>query len=83
MPTCVVPVTTAGKQVRVRVWDDHCQGYDQGDEVAKWLSTFLEEVRVMRNERLGELFTGDGEPTFCSFSFGLSIIGRLAIGANR
>jgi len=46
MPTCVVPVTTAGKQVRVRVWDDHCQGYDQGDEVAQWLSTFLEEVRV-------------------------------------
>jgi len=46
MPTCVVPVTMAGKQVRVRVWDDHCQGYDQGDEVAQWLSTFLEEVRV-------------------------------------
>lgn len=45
MPTCVVPVTTAGKRVRVRVWDDYCQGYDQGDEVAKWLSTFLEEVR--------------------------------------
>ncbi|GAB5029618.1 mosc domain protein [Nannochloropsis oceanica] len=56
MPTCVVPVWTTGKQVRVRVWDDHCQGYDQGDEVAQWLSTFLEEedlrlVRIDDKER--------------------------------
>jgi len=69
--------------MRVRVWDDHCQGYDQGDEVAKWLSTFLEEVRVMRNEQRKKIFTGDGKLIFVSFFSGLSILGRLAVGADR
>lgn len=45
MPTCVVPVKTSGKRMSVRVWGDTCQGYDQGDDIAGWLTKFLEEVR--------------------------------------
>lgn len=56
MPACVVPVSTAGTLTKVRVWDDWCMAYDQGDEAAKWLSTFLGEeglrlVRIDEKER--------------------------------
>ena len=38
-----------GKQTRkVKVWDDECSAYDAGDEVANWLSQFLDmECRLV------------------------------------
>lgn len=45
MPSITVPVVTEGKTIRVRVWSDTCQGYDQGNAVAEWLCKFLGEVR--------------------------------------
>jgi uncharacterized protein YcbX len=39
----------AGHPVAVRVWDDACEGLDQGDEPAGWLSGFLsQDVRIVR-----------------------------------
>lgn len=44
------------QRLKVRVWSDTCYGYDQGDEVAEWLSSFLGEqglrlVRIDEKER--------------------------------
>ncbi len=39
----------SGAQVNVRVWDDECDGIDQGDTAADWLSQFLgDAVRLVR-----------------------------------
>ena len=38
---------------RVRVWDDHCDGIDQGDAAANWLSAVL-EVEGARLVRMKE-----------------------------
>jgi uncharacterized protein len=36
-------------RLKVRVWDDTCEGVDQGDEAAAWLTGFLgEDVRLVR-----------------------------------
>jgi len=36
-----VEIPLANKKVSVKVWDDHCQAYDAGDEAANWLSQLL------------------------------------------
>ena len=39
----------AGSRVAVKVWDDPCEGVDQGDEASAWLTGFLSEaVRLVR-----------------------------------
>lgn len=41
-----------GKVVEVVIWTDTCQGVDQGDAIAAWLSTFLELVRAWDKHRI-------------------------------
>ena len=44
-----VPHATEGSPVQVKVWDDTCEGIDQGDEAAAWLAGFLgEDIRLVR-----------------------------------
>lgn len=39
----------SGARVTVKVWDDTCEGVDQGDEAAAWLTGFLgDDVRLVR-----------------------------------
>src|SRR5690348_1614797 len=39
----------AGSRVQVKVWDDICEGIDQGDPAAAWPTSLLgEEVRLVR-----------------------------------
>jgi uncharacterized protein YcbX len=38
-----------GSRVTVKVWDDTCEGIDQGNEAAAWLTGFLgDDVRLVR-----------------------------------
>ncbi len=45
MPTIKIP--TSGKEqkqnplVPVGIWSDNCEGVDEGDQVAEWISKFL------------------------------------------
>ncbi|TAH12909.1 MAG: MOSC domain-containing protein [Curvibacter sp.] len=50
MPVMRVPLAAAGAALRVQVWDDVVQAFDMGDEVARWLQSFLEEpaLRLVR-----------------------------------
>ena len=48
-----VPVVRDGPSTRVRVWDDHRDGIDQGDAAANWLSAVL-EVEGARLVRMKE-----------------------------
>lgn len=44
MPSCTVTATNLEKTQQVIVWDEQCNGMDCGDEVANWLSTFLQQA---------------------------------------
>ncbi len=45
----VLPLEPRGEVCRVKVWNDLCEGLDQGDAAAHWVSTVLEEpVRLIR-----------------------------------
>ena len=45
----LLPLTPQGSGRAVRIWKDSCEGLDQGDEAAAWVSTVLgEPVRVVR-----------------------------------
>jgi hypothetical protein len=45
----VVPHDVPGERVEVKIWDDCCAAFDQGDEVAAWLAALLgREVRLVR-----------------------------------
>lgn len=50
LPEMRVPLSAnSGKTVAVRVWADECEGLDQGDAAAQWLSHFLgEAMRMVR-----------------------------------
>lgn len=50
LPELRLPVSTdSGASVTVRVWADECEGLDQGDAAAQWLSLFLgEAMRMVR-----------------------------------
>ena len=42
MPDISVNVPDGSVQCKAKVWEDECNAYDAGDEVANWLSQFLE-----------------------------------------
>ena len=45
----LLPWTASGPPLRVRIWKDVCEGLDQGDAAAEWISAVLDEpVRVVR-----------------------------------
>lgn len=45
----MLPLAPRGPQRAVRIWKDACEGLDQGDEAAAWVSAVLgEPVRVVR-----------------------------------
>ena len=41
MDTITVPIELDGPTLDVRVWNDRCQGVDQGEAAAAWLSDYL------------------------------------------
>jgi len=41
MPEIIISVPDGSTTRRVKVWDDICNAYDAGDEVANWLGQFL------------------------------------------
>lgn len=48
MPEIKVSVPDGSTKRNVKVWDDECRAYDAGDEVANWLSQFLDlECRLV------------------------------------
>ncbi len=54
MPDMAVPAEPAGPKLEVAVWGDKCPGFEVSDEVAKWLSQFLERpVRLVRFDPQG------------------------------
>ncbi len=47
--TLVLPLEPQGERQPVRIWKDLCEGLDQGDAAAQWVSAVLDEpVRVVR-----------------------------------
>jgi uncharacterized protein YcbX len=67
LPEFSIPLSRHGERRRVTVWDDECDAFDEGDEVAAWLSAFLgSECRLVRfdpsHRRLSErAWTGEFE----------------------
>src|SRR3712207_1199443 len=41
-PPIAIPLRGDGEPIEVTVWRDRCAAVDQGDDVAAWLSAFLE-----------------------------------------
>lgn len=41
LKTIDVPISFDGKKIETDVWGNPCVGVDQGDEVSKWLSSFI------------------------------------------
>ncbi len=37
-----IPIITDGKKISVTVWESTCDAIDQGDDVAEWLSAFID-----------------------------------------
>ena len=73
---------------RVRVWDDHCDGIDQGDAAANWLSAVL-EVEGARLVRMKEgarrpcdgRYAPRGSLTAYSDGFPLLLASEASLGA--
>jgi hypothetical protein len=48
-PPISLPLSRQGERRSVTVWRDHCQAFDEGDEVAAWLHAFLDrDCRLVR-----------------------------------
>jgi uncharacterized protein len=48
-PPISLPLSRQGERRTVTVWRDHCQAFDEGDEVATWLQAFLDRnCRLVR-----------------------------------
>ena len=83
-----VPVVRDGPPTRVRVWDDHCDGIDQGDAAANWLSAVL-EVEGARLVRMKEgarrpcdaRYAPRGSLTAYSDGFPLLLASEASLGA--
>jgi uncharacterized protein len=64
LPPISIPLSRRGPRRAVTVWRDHCEAFDEGDEVAGWLQRFLDrDCRLVRfdpaHRRLSErVWTG-------------------------
>ncbi len=47
---------SGGTQIRTKVWKDHCETIDEGEEVSKWLTSALESSEVLRLVRMAPGF---------------------------
>jgi uncharacterized protein len=80
LPPLTVPLRAGDQRpVAVRVWDDDCAGLDQGDEAARWLSTFLgQELRMVRvipqPQRLANPKYAGSDPKPVTFVDGFQIL---------
>ncbi|KAF0700732.1 Aste57867_8786 [Aphanomyces stellatus] len=64
MTPIVVPVlTTGGTERIVRVWKDHIEAIDQGDEAAAWIATYLDEP-TFRLVRFKDSYSRPCDPAF-------------------
>jgi uncharacterized protein YcbX len=67
LPQIAIPLSRCGERRRVTVWQDQCDAFDEGDEVAAWLHAFLgRQCRLVRfdpsHRRLSErAWTGQFE----------------------
>ncbi len=67
LPEISIPLSREGARRSVTVWNDHCEAFDEGDDVAAWLYAFLgRQCRLVRfdpaHRRLSErAWTGDLE----------------------
>jgi len=49
LPEISIPLPRQGQRRTVTVWRDHCEAFDEGDEVAAWLQGFLgRDCRLVR-----------------------------------
>jgi uncharacterized protein len=76
---CTVTRGNGSKPTKVDVWGTPCDGVDEGDEAAKWLSDFLEtECRLVRvaddNDRQCAMPLPDGSPVKLTFVDGVSFL---------
>ncbi len=80
LPDLSLPLKgSAEHRVAVRVWDDQCEGLDQGEAAAGWLSRFLsQDVRMVRiipqpERRANPRYAGS-EPRPVTFVDGFQIL---------
>lgn len=76
---CEVTPGEGSKSTKVDVWGTQCDGIDEGDEVAKWLSEYLQtECRLVRvaddNNRQCAVPLPDGSPVKLTFVDGVSFL---------
>ena len=74
-----VPLAPHGAAHAVTVWDDHCEGLDQGDEAAAWVSAIMGQparlVRVPQSpRRLARAEFAGPRPAPVSFTDGFPIL---------
>mmetsp|Transcript_9274 Transcript_9274/g.22254 ORF Transcript_9274/g.22254 Transcript_9274/m.22254 type:complete len:346 (-) Transcript_9274:48-1085(-) len=84
----LVPVRLDGPEKKVRVWEDWVPAIDQGEEAAKWLSSFLrcENLRLVRIAQTAQRTTdpkyGIGETAF-SDGFPVLVTSQASIASVR
>eukprot|EP00439_Symbiodinium_sp_Y106_P082210 s128_g21.t1 len=84
----LVPLQANGPEKKVRVWEDWVPAIDQGDEVAKWLSSYLriDGLRLVRIAKTAQRVTdpkyGVGETAF-SDGFPVLVTSQASIDAIR
>lgn len=84
----LVPLKVDGPEKKVRVWEDWVPAIDQGDEVAKWLSSYLriDGLRLVRIAKTAQRTTdpkyGIGETAF-SDGFPVLVTSQASIDAIR
>lgn len=85
MPKIKVNVPTSSEIRKVQVWKDSCNAYDAGDEVASWLSDFLDmecrlvyfpdnEVRIVDQK-----FADPGDQTAFSDGFPILLVSQASL----
>ncbi len=78
-PPLSLPLQPRGELAAVRVWQDACEGFDQGPTAAAWASRVLgEPVRVMRMpthpKRMANATYAGVQPVPVSFSDGFPVL---------
>lgn len=85
MPDLQVDKPVSGSRRQVTVWEDHCQAYDAGDDVANWLSDFLDiQSRLVyfpddESRQVDMNYAKEGERTAFSDGFPLLLISQASL----
>lgn len=85
MHSLSVTIPSAKNRIAVKVWKDHCQAFDAGDEAAKWLSAALSvkcRLAYFPDDEFRQVdltYANKGEKTAFSDGFPLLLISQASL----